>query len=123
MSCVQQVERPSWDIVIRLWQTWVVQHCGRVIATSVEALNPLGTVADGPDKRQCGPPYTCATFDQATDVALLPLGSYAALTAAIMFAKGQLPLEEARAAALAGALPRSTSCPVSPRPSTLPHSP
>lgn len=97
---------------MRLWRVWVAQHCGRVIATSVEAVNPLGTGAEGCEKCQDGPPYTCETFNQATDVVLLPLGSYAALTAGIMFAKHQVALEEARAAALAGAPPRSTSCPL-----------
>lgn len=98
-SHVQHVETPGLDFVQQLWCAWVAQHSGRVIASSIRALQPSGVTLG---IRAGGEPYTADTFQHATDVVLLPLGSYAVLTAAMQFAAGQLAREEACAAVLTG---------------------
>eukprot|EP00892_Ulva_mutabilis_P006390 jgi/Ulvmu1/4122/UM019_0101.1 len=102
LPAVQQADSQSLEFVAQLWGAWVAQHSGRVIASSVEAAAAMRAAARACPPPDCAAPYTSATFAQATDVALLPLGSYSALTSSMLCRKGRLSHEDARAAALHG---------------------
>ena len=100
---MQQLEGPAPDELRRLWGAWVAQHSGRVIASTAEALTPSSAEGEGAAGQAGGAPYTGETFEQATDVVLLPLGSFSALSAGLQAVADKPAPPEAGAAALAGA--------------------
>lgn len=101
--CVQLVRGPSLEFVGQMWRAWVAQHSGRVIASSVEAQLLLTGAGPGADKQDGTLPYTQAIIEEATDILLLPLGSYFALTACMLFCQERMSQMDACAAALKGA--------------------